>query len=149
VSKKVPDPATPAEAVAQKATKALDSSFRRNDETQLTRAFWTPFQGSHWGALQMAAGKSGSTQYNSRAFAARFSALEGSFSRLLEENMSFATLCQEHSACAAALAFWKQSTAEEAPRFRSEYAVLLLELEAEIQYYLEHHERCAEQEQTE
>ena len=89
----------------------------------------------------MAAGKSGSTQYNSRAFAARVSAPEGSFSRLLEDNSSFAALCQEHSACAAALAFWKQSTAEEAPRLRSEYAVLLSELEEEIQYYLENHER--------
>jgi len=33
VSKKAPDPVTPAQAGVQKATKKLDSGFRRKDET--------------------------------------------------------------------------------------------------------------------
>jgi hypothetical protein len=71
-----------------------------------------------------------------RVFATRFPGLIGTFRRLLEEDPYFAALCEEHEDCVAALEFWKQSSAEQSPRLRSEYALLVMELEEEIWYYL-------------
>jgi len=57
--------------------------------------------------------------------------------RLFQESMSFQSLCNDYRECLAALQNWQQSTSEEAPALRDEYAHLLLELEQEVRQYLE------------
>jgi hypothetical protein len=57
--------------------------------------------------------------------------------RLFQESLSFQSLCNDYRECLAALQDWQQSTAEEAPAWRDEYAQLLLELEQEVRQYLE------------
>jgi hypothetical protein len=52
--------------------------------------------------------------------------------RLLQESDPFRTLCRDYQQCANALAYWKRTTAEEAPLRRKEYHELLEELEQEI-----------------
>ena len=58
-------------------------------------------------------------------------------SRLFQKSLSFQSLCNDYRECLAALQNWQQSTAEEAPAWRDEYAQLLLELEQEVRQYLE------------
>jgi hypothetical protein len=57
--------------------------------------------------------------------------------RLFQESLSFQSLCTDYLECCAALRDWQQSTAEDAPAWRAEYAQLLLELEQEVRQYLE------------
>jgi hypothetical protein len=57
--------------------------------------------------------------------------------RLFQESLSFQSLCTDYRECLAALQDWQQSTSEEAPAWREEYAHLLLELEQEVRQYLE------------
>lgn len=57
--------------------------------------------------------------------------------RLFQESLSFQSLCNDYRECLAALQNWQQSTSEEAPAWREEYANLLLELEQEVRQYLE------------
>jgi hypothetical protein len=57
--------------------------------------------------------------------------------RLFKQSPSFQSLCNDYRECLAALQNWQQSTAEEAPVWRAEYAQLLLELEQEVRQYLE------------
>ena len=57
--------------------------------------------------------------------------------RLFQESLSFQSLCNDYRECLAAQQDWQQSTAEEAPAWRDEYAHLLLELEQEVRQYLE------------
>jgi hypothetical protein len=56
--------------------------------------------------------------------------------RLSQESLSFQSLCNDYWECLAALQNWQQSTSEEAPAWRDEYANLLLELEQEVRQYL-------------
>ena len=57
--------------------------------------------------------------------------------RLFQESLSFQSLCDDYRECLAALQHWQQSSSEEAPVWRDEYAHLLLELEQEVRQYLE------------
>jgi hypothetical protein len=57
--------------------------------------------------------------------------------RLFRESLSFQSLCYDYRECFAALQDWQQSSSEEAPAWRDEYAHLLLELEQEVRQYLE------------
>jgi hypothetical protein len=57
--------------------------------------------------------------------------------RLFQESLSFQSLCDDYQECLAELQNWQQSTSEEAPAWRDEYAHLLLELEQEVRKYLE------------
>lgn len=57
--------------------------------------------------------------------------------RLFEESLSFQSLCDDYQECLAELQNWQQSTSEEAPAWRDEYAHLLLELEQEVRQYLQ------------
>ena len=57
--------------------------------------------------------------------------------RLFQESLSFQSLCTDYRECHSALQDWQQSTSEEAPAWRDEYAQLLLELEQEVRQYLE------------
>jgi hypothetical protein len=57
--------------------------------------------------------------------------------RFFRESRSFQSLCNDYWECLAALQKWQQSTSEEAPAWRDEYANLLLELEEEARQYLE------------
>ena len=57
--------------------------------------------------------------------------------RLFQESLSFQSLCDDYQECLAELQNWQQSTSEEAPARRDEYAHLLLELEQEVRQYLE------------
>lgn len=57
--------------------------------------------------------------------------------RLFQESLSFQSLCNDYRECLAALQNWQQSTSDEAPAWRDEYANLLLELEQEVRQYLE------------
>jgi hypothetical protein len=56
---------------------------------------------------------------------------------LFQESLSFQSLCNDYRECLVALQSWQQSTSEEAPAWRDEYANLLLELEHEVRQYLE------------
>lgn len=56
--------------------------------------------------------------------------------RLFQESLSFQSLCNDYRECFAALQDWQQSSSEEAPAWRDEYANLLLELEQEVRQYL-------------
>lgn len=67
----------------------------------------------------------------------RFPEERQSLRRLFQESQSFQSLCNDYQECLAALQNWQQSTAEEAPAWRDEYAHLLLELEQEVRQYLE------------
>lgn len=51
---------------------------------------------------------------------------------LFQESLSFQSLCDDYQDCLAELQNWQQSTSEEAPAWRDEYAHLLLELEQEV-----------------
>jgi hypothetical protein len=57
--------------------------------------------------------------------------------RLFQESLSFQSLCHDYQECFAALQHCQQSTSEDAPAWRAEYANLLLELEQEVRQYLE------------
>ncbi len=57
--------------------------------------------------------------------------------RLFQESLSFQSLCDDYQECLAELQNWQQSTSEETPACRGEYAHLLLELEQEVRQYLE------------
>jgi hypothetical protein len=57
--------------------------------------------------------------------------------RLFRGSLSFQSLCYDYRECFAALQDWQQSSSEEAPAWRDEYAHLLLELEQEVRQYLE------------
>lgn len=56
--------------------------------------------------------------------------------RLFKESMSFQSLCDDYQECLSELQNWLQSTSEEAPAWRGEYAHLLQELEQEVRQYL-------------
>jgi hypothetical protein len=56
--------------------------------------------------------------------------------RLFQESLSFQSLCNDYRECFTALRDWQQSSSEEAPAWRDEYANLLLELEQEVRQYL-------------
>lgn len=56
---------------------------------------------------------------------------------LFQESLSFQSLCNDYRECLAELQNWQQSTSEEAPAWRGEYAHLLIELEQEVRQYLE------------
>jgi hypothetical protein len=57
--------------------------------------------------------------------------------RFFRESRSFQSLCNDYWECLDELRTWQQSTSEEAPAWRDEYANLLLELEEEVRQYLE------------
>jgi len=57
--------------------------------------------------------------------------------RLFKKSLSFQSLCNDYQECLAELQNWQQSTSEEAPAWRDDYAHLLLELEQEVRQYLE------------
>jgi hypothetical protein len=67
----------------------------------------------------------------------RFPEEEQALRRLFQESLSFQSLCTDYRECLAALENWQQSTSEEAPAWRDDYALLLLELEQEVRQYLE------------
>ena len=67
----------------------------------------------------------------------RFSEEGQALLRLFQESLSFQSLCNDYRECFAELQNWQQSTSEEAPAWRDEYAHLLLELEQEVRQYLE------------
>jgi hypothetical protein len=67
----------------------------------------------------------------------RFPEGELSLRRLFQNSLSFQSLCNDYWECHAELQHWQQSTSEEAPAWRDEYAHLLLELEQEVRQYLE------------
>ena len=52
--------------------------------------------------------------------------------QLFKESKTFQNVCEDYRRCAEALQHWNQSTSDEAPVRREEYAALLLDLEAEI-----------------
>ena len=52
--------------------------------------------------------------------------------RLFRESETFQSVCEDYRRCAAALRHWNESTSDEAPVRREEYAGLLQDLEAEI-----------------
>ena len=52
--------------------------------------------------------------------------------RLFRESEIFQNVCEDYRRCAAALRHWNESTSDEAPVRREEYAGLLQDLEAEI-----------------
>lgn len=56
---------------------------------------------------------------------------------LFQGSLSFQSLCNDYRECLAELQHWQQSTSEEAPTWRDEYAHLLLALEQEVRQYLE------------
>jgi hypothetical protein len=60
-----------------------------------------------------------------------------SLCRLFQESLSFQSLCNDYRECFVELQNWQQSSSEEAPAWRDEYAHLLLELEQEVRQYLE------------
>jgi hypothetical protein len=57
--------------------------------------------------------------------------------RLFQGSPSFQSLCSDYRDCLAAQQDWQQSTSEDAPAWREEYAHLLRELEQEVRHYLE------------
>jgi hypothetical protein len=57
--------------------------------------------------------------------------------RLFQESLSFESLCNDYRECHAVLQHWRQSTSEDAPVWRDEFAHLLLQLEQEVRKYLE------------
>jgi hypothetical protein len=56
--------------------------------------------------------------------------------RFFRESRSFQSLCNDYQECLAELENWQQSTSEEAPAWRDEYAQLLRALEQEVRQYL-------------
>jgi hypothetical protein len=66
----------------------------------------------------------------------RFPAERQALRRLFRESLSCQSLCNDYE-CLAALQNRQQSTSEEAPAWRDEYAHLLLELGQEVRQYLE------------
>jgi hypothetical protein len=66
----------------------------------------------------------------------RFPEEELSLRRLFQNSLSFQSLCNDYRECFAELQQWQQSSSEEAPVWRDEYANLLLELEQEVRQYL-------------
>jgi hypothetical protein len=63
---------------------------------------------------------------------ARFPGHRGSLERLYTRSESFRSLCEDVRDCLAAIETWTQSTAEEAPVYREEFAILLQELDEEL-----------------
>ena len=57
--------------------------------------------------------------------------------RALRQNAEFLTLCEDYHACSAALAYWKSCASADATLRRREYADLLVDLDREIQRWLE------------
>jgi len=66
-------------------------------------------------------------------FAGRDALIEQAY----RQSREFRTLCADYRACSAALKHWKASGEAEAPLRRQEYAELLVELDREIQRWLE------------
>jgi hypothetical protein len=66
----------------------------------------------------------------------RFPEGELALRRLFQNSLSFQSLCNDYRECQAELQHWQQSTSEDAPFWRDEYAHLLLELEQEVRQYL-------------
>jgi len=62
----------------------------------------------------------------------RFPDHKDNIKRLFRESKTFQTMCEDYRKCAEALRHWNQSSSEEAPARREEYAALLRDLEAEI-----------------
>lgn len=67
----------------------------------------------------------------------RFPEYRSSLERLWSIDADFQNLCEEYQDCADAFRYWKESPADEASSRRSEYEVLLRDLEEEILCYLE------------
>lgn len=63
---------------------------------------------------------------------ARFPEHRDSLRRLYTRSESFRSLCDDIRECLGALETWSQSTAEEAPVYREEFALLLQELDEEL-----------------
>ena len=62
----------------------------------------------------------------------RFPDRKDTVKQLFKENENFQSVCEDYRRCAEALRHWNESTSEEAPARREEYAALLRDLEAEI-----------------
>ncbi len=60
---------------------------------------------------------------------------------LFKENENFHTLCEDYRLCTEALKRWNETTSDEAPARRREYAELLDDLESEIRKYLDEFEK--------
>lgn len=67
----------------------------------------------------------------------RFPDQKAAILRLLQGDNAFRILCRDYHECGDALAYWTQTTAEEAALRQKEYADLLEELEKEIVDYLQ------------
>jgi hypothetical protein len=66
----------------------------------------------------------------------RFPEEKPALGRIFRESRSFQSLCSDYWECLDAQQTWQQSTSEEAPAWRDEYAHLLLELGQEVRHYL-------------
>jgi hypothetical protein len=66
----------------------------------------------------------------------RFPEDRAALQRLFQESSSFQSLCDDYRDCLAALKYWEQSTAGEAPDRAGVYAALLGELEQEVRQFL-------------
>ena len=67
----------------------------------------------------------------------RFPGEKPALCRIFRESRSFQSLCNDYWECLDAQQTWQQSTSEEAPAWRDDYAHLVLELEQEVRQYLE------------
>jgi hypothetical protein len=63
---------------------------------------------------------------------ARYPEHRDSLERLHTRSESFRSLCEDVRDCLAAIETWTRSTAEEAPAYRKEFAILLQELDEEL-----------------
>ena len=67
----------------------------------------------------------------------RFPGRGDDIKHLFRKNENFHTICEDYGLCAEALKRWNQSTSQDAPARRTEYAELLGDLESEIRKYLD------------
>lgn len=74
----------------------------------------------------------------------RFPGHRDSLERLYIQSESFRSLCDDIRECLIALETWSQSTVEEAPVYREEFAILLHELEDELLEDVKHEEELIE-----
>jgi|APSaa5957512622_1039677.scaffolds.fasta_scaffold43243_2 hypothetical protein len=72
----------------------------------------------------------------------RFPDLKKAAKRLFMESEPFRTMCEDFQRCSEALRHWEQSTSEEAPVRRKEYALLRRDLEREILENLPNPDKC-------
>jgi hypothetical protein len=72
----------------------------------------------------------------------RFPDLKKAAKRRFMESEPFRTMCKDFRRCSEALRHWEQSTAEEAPVRRKEYALLLRDLEREILENFPNPDKC-------